>query len=344
MEKRTTIYDIAKKLNISTATVNRALTGKPRVKEETRALVIKTATEMGFKPNALAQSLARRRMRLVAVAFTSFPEFHGRFLRGVEDAAAELKDFNIDVDYFRYDDGATNTAQADAFFEDALEQILAGGYDGVLLLARESDRIELLREKGVYIATAVNDVSPELRRFCIRYNGFVAGRMAAELIYRLMPDRERPVCITTGGTDRAIHRQILDGFRSQMEYMPLNLCAVSEQLDNEQIAYEETNRLLDKHPDVGAIYVTSFNSRSVIRAVEEHGLSGKVLMITSDIYDELRGYIRSGTVTASIFQNQYEQGRQGLHALYQALIGEEPGQDTIMIDPRIIMASNLELF
>ena len=64
MEKRVTIYDIAARLGISTATVNRALTGKPRVKEQTRELVLKTAAEMGFKPNTLARSLARRRLKL----------------------------------------------------------------------------------------------------------------------------------------------------------------------------------------------------------------------------------------------------------------------------------------
>ena len=82
LEKRTTIYDIARRLGISTATVNRALTGKPRVKEETRRLVIETAAEMGFKPNVLARSLARRQFRLAVIGFTSFPEFHNLFLRG----------------------------------------------------------------------------------------------------------------------------------------------------------------------------------------------------------------------------------------------------------------------
>ena len=62
MEKRTTIYDIAARLGISTATVNRALTGKPRVKDETRKLVLQTAEEMGFRPNSLARSLARGRV------------------------------------------------------------------------------------------------------------------------------------------------------------------------------------------------------------------------------------------------------------------------------------------
>ena len=71
MEKRVTIYDIAARLGISTATVNRALTGKPRVKEETRELVLKTAAEMGFKPNTLARSLARRRLPSF---LSTFPE------------------------------------------------------------------------------------------------------------------------------------------------------------------------------------------------------------------------------------------------------------------------------
>ena len=86
VEKRTTIYDIASKLGISTATVNRALTGKTRVKQETRDLVLKTAKEMGFRPNALARSLASRKLRFAVLAFTSFPEFHEHFLRGARNA------------------------------------------------------------------------------------------------------------------------------------------------------------------------------------------------------------------------------------------------------------------
>ena len=52
MEKRVTIYDIADKLGISIATVNRALNDKPRVKPETRELVKRTAEEMGFRAAA----------------------------------------------------------------------------------------------------------------------------------------------------------------------------------------------------------------------------------------------------------------------------------------------------
>ena len=344
MEKRTTIYDIAERLGISTATVNRALTGKPRVKEETRELVLKTAAEMGFRPNVLARSLARRPLRLAVIGFTSFSEFHGPFLKGARDAGGELADYNISVDYFSYDDGATNTPESDAFFEETLRNIADTGYDGVLALARHSDTFRMLQERGIYVATAVNDIDPAMRRFYICYNGFVAGRIAAELIYRLLSDRSAPVAVASGFEGMGIHESMVRGFRQQLQSTPLKLCGICYNFDNEDIAYANTLKLLDEQPRLGAIYVNSYNSAGVIRAVREKGLAGRLLLITSDINDELRACIREGTVTASIFQNQYEQGRRGLHKLFDALAKDEAVEDTITIDPQIIFSSNLELF
>lgn len=344
MGKRTTIYDIAKRLGISTATVNRAIAGKPLVKEETRRLVLQTAQEMGFRPNTLARSLARRQLRLAVVAFTSFPDFHGSFLQGARYAGKELADFNVAIDYFSYDEGASNTPEADQFLEDVLGKVNHDGYDGLLALARNANAFELLREKGVYVATAVNDIDSSLRRFHICYNGFVAGRIAAELLYRWLPDAERPVAIASGWKDMGIHKRIVDGFMQQLRSCPLNLCAVCYNMDNEDIAYENTLRLLSEQPHLGAIYVNSFNSRGVIRAVEEKGREGDLVLITSDISAQLRKLIQSGMVSASIFQNQYEQGRQGVHLLYQALANAQAVEDTIVIAPQIILQSNLTLF
>jgi len=344
LEKRVTIYDIAEHLGISTATVNRALTGKPRVKEETRQLVIETAAKMGFKPNTLARSLARRQLRLAVIGFTSFSEFHEPFLRGARNAGAELADYNIQVDYFSYDAGATNTPESDDFLEDTLRRIADEGYDGVLALARHTDTFQLLRERGIYVATAVNDIDAAMRNFYICYNGFVAGRIAAELIYRWMPDRSRPVAIASGFQGMHIHDRMVKGFQEQMKTMPLNLCTIMYNMDNEDIAYESACRLLEETPDLGAIYINSFNYRGVIHAIQEKGRERDLVLITSDISSELRTLIQSGIVSASIFQNQYEQGRLGLHKLYHALDAAHAAEDTITIDPQIILGSNLSLF
>lgn len=343
MKKRVTIYDIAKELGISTATVNRALTGKPRVSERTRELVLSKAEEMDFKPNTVARSLARKSIRLAVVAATGFPEFHGYFLEGARDAAQELEDFNTRVEYFNYEGGAANTPESDTYLEETLQRIARERYDGVLICAKKTPALATLQKKGVVVATAINDVEPHLRRFCISYNGRIAGAIAAEMMARLLPQGAK-VAVASAVTGPGIHSQIIDGFMAQVSVMPVNLVDIFYHYDHEGISYEMTNALLERHPDLKGIYVNSFNSRGVIRSVVEHGLDGKVLLITSDISQELRNHITCGTVIATIFQNQYEQGREGLRMLYRVVSEGASVPDTTRIAPQIVFRSNLELF
>ena len=344
MVKRVTIYDIAEKLGISTATVNRALTDKPKVSVETRKLVLKTAEEMGFKPNTLARSLARRPIQLAVVAFTSFKEFHGPFIQGAKDTYEELRDYNIHLDYFSFEDGNSNSPQGDAFLEKTLLHVADKGYDGLLICAKEIPAFRLLQEKGICVATAVNDITPSLRRFCIRYNGHVAGKIAAELLWRFADRKKRVAIATAGLPGRSIHSEIIEGFMKQTKTMPLDIATIYHHYDNAEAAYYETNRILDENPDLGGIYVNSFNSLGVVQAVKEHGLSGKLCLVTSDIYQDLRTFIQEGTVTASIFQDQYAQGKQGLKYLFQTIADSLEVDDTILIDPQIVLQSNLNLF
>ncbi len=344
MNKRVTIYDIAAKLGVSIATVNRALTNKPRVSVETRQRVLKMAEEMGFTPNALARSLSRRPIRIAAVAFTSFPEFHNSFLEGVRSALTELRDFNVHVDCFSYDEGPSNAPPAKTFLTDTYSHIAAAHYDGALVCGKTSDQTRILTESGVMVATVINDIAPTMRSFCVKYNGRVAGRVAAELLWHY-GDRTRPVYIASGGEPQySIHSEMVDGFKEQLAITPLNLAGVYSHFDDPQLAYTETKQVLDQCPDIGGIYVNSFNSLGVIRAVKERGLAGRICLITSDIYGELRQCIREGVVSASLFQNQYHQGRKALQLLYHAIADGAKAQDTTMIEPKIILRSNLELF
>ncbi len=344
LSKRVTIYDIAAKLGVSIATVNRALTNKPRVSVETRQRVLATAEEMGFTPNALARSLSRQPIRLAAVAFTNFPQFHNSFLDGVRSALAELRDFNVQVDCFSYDDGLSNSEQGTAFLVDTYSHIADAHYDGALVCGKTTDHTRILSENGVMVATVVNDTAPSMRKFCVKYNGRVAGRVAAELLYHY-GDQERCVYIASGGEPLySIHTEMVNGFREQLAVTPLRLAGVYSHYDDPHLAYEETLRVLEECPDLGGIYVNSFNSMGVIKAVVERSLAGKVCLITSDIYPELRPYIREGVVSASLFQNQYHQGRKALQLLYHSIADGIKVPDTTMVEPKIILRSNLELF
>ncbi|HKG04883.1 MAG TPA: LacI family DNA-binding transcriptional regulator, partial [Pedobacter sp.] len=66
-QKRTTIYDIARKLNLNASSVSRALSNTSKVSEATKKLILDTAKEMNYQPNSLASNLRRGSNRTIGV-------------------------------------------------------------------------------------------------------------------------------------------------------------------------------------------------------------------------------------------------------------------------------------
>lgn len=86
MDQKTTIYDIAKALNITAATVSRALNNNPKISQVTRQLVLETATKMNYKQNRLAQSLRSGKSNNVGVIVPRIDSnFFASVIRGIEE-------------------------------------------------------------------------------------------------------------------------------------------------------------------------------------------------------------------------------------------------------------------
>lgn len=86
MSGKTTIYDIAKKLNISAATVSRALNKNPKISESTCQLVAETAAKMNYKQNRLALALKSGKSGNIGVIVPRIDtNFFGSVIRGIEE-------------------------------------------------------------------------------------------------------------------------------------------------------------------------------------------------------------------------------------------------------------------
>ena len=85
-KEKVTIYDISKKLGISAATVSRALNNNSKISVKTRELVLKTATEMNYKQNRLAQALKSGKTNNVGVIVPYINRnFFSSVIRGIEE-------------------------------------------------------------------------------------------------------------------------------------------------------------------------------------------------------------------------------------------------------------------
>ncbi len=83
-----TIHDIAKKAEVSIATVSRAFSeAKNSVKPETREKIYKIAEELNYSPNAIARSLASNTTKTIGVVL---PEIQGEFFTGIIQGIDEI--------------------------------------------------------------------------------------------------------------------------------------------------------------------------------------------------------------------------------------------------------------
>ncbi len=94
-KKRTTIYDIAEKLNITASSVSRALNNRNHVNETTRQLIIKTAAELNYKRNILASNLRMGKTKTIGVVVPRINQnFFSNVIVGLEDATYQ-KGYNL---------------------------------------------------------------------------------------------------------------------------------------------------------------------------------------------------------------------------------------------------------
>ncbi len=83
---RVTIKDVAKRANVSVATVSRVLNQSKPVSEEIQKKVLEAIQEMGFNPNAVARSLVMKKSSLIGVLIPDISNmFFSMLVRGIEE-------------------------------------------------------------------------------------------------------------------------------------------------------------------------------------------------------------------------------------------------------------------
>jgi len=82
------IADIARIAGVSHTTVSRALHESPLISEATRSRIQQLASEMGYTPNAIAQSLQTRQTSTIGLVVTSIADpFFSDIVKGIEEVA-----------------------------------------------------------------------------------------------------------------------------------------------------------------------------------------------------------------------------------------------------------------
>jgi LacI family transcriptional regulator len=126
-----TIRDVARLAEVSIGTVSKALNANGRLQQETRDKVLRIASEIGYRPNDLAQSLHRAKSRTIGIIST---DSFGRFTFPIVEALEErLAAERIAVFMCNATDDLERERQH-------LDQLLRKRVDGLVVTARRADK------------------------------------------------------------------------------------------------------------------------------------------------------------------------------------------------------------
>lgn len=132
MPFKTTIRDIAKELNLTPATVSRALHNNPRISAETKKLVLETANRLNYRRNKMASSVRTGKSHTIGVIIPSARiNFFGSVVHGIETLASQHGYHTI----------IYQSEESSSLEVKAIEAFLGARVDGILasLAKEESD-------------------------------------------------------------------------------------------------------------------------------------------------------------------------------------------------------------
>ena len=145
IDKRPTIFDVAKKANVSIATVSRVINGIQNVSPDTKDLVIQAIDDLGFVSSNVARGLAKSQTLSVAIVIPS-PNYNyiSSILSGMIDVC---KIYGYTVNIFTYED-----------IEDArkvVDQVISSRVEGIVIFNSLLDEEDLQKLTNISLPMVV---------------------------------------------------------------------------------------------------------------------------------------------------------------------------------------------
>jgi LacI family transcriptional regulator len=331
MKKRATeltgVKEIARRANVSIATVDRVLHNRKGVSKQTKEKILSIIEELNYEPNLLAQRLASRKILRLATLIPEISKetsFWDAPLKGIEQADKEIKQFGIIIDKYFYDQNKIES------FVDQTKIILESKPDGILLapsFIEESVRFtDKCRELNIPYVLIDSDLPNGGSLSYIGPNLYHSGYLAAHLVSYLVKNGEK-ILIVNISREIDNHHHLLkkeEGFRAYFDKHknPYNILKIDIRDTDLKSIEKYLNKTFTEQKDIGIVFVTNSRVSKVAHFIDS--TKKDVILIGYDFLKENIEYLDKGIIDFLVCQKPKQQGYRGLISLYQHLAFSSP--------------------
>lgn len=235
-----TIKDVAKKANVSVATVSRVINNTGYVNHETRKIVQVAIEELGYVPNELARSLFRKKSNIIGLIVPHISTyFFAELIESIEDAVTQsgykLMIFNSKDDM-----------ELEKKYLNVLNQY---NIDGLILVANTKSTKEYMK-LGIPILTIDHIIDKSVPS--ITSDNVLGGELAAR---KLIESGCRNIIHFRGPSDLITVVDRARGFYQVVDEHDID--CYSFDLDFKAPDINDMEMFIKKHPDVDGIFCSS---------------------------------------------------------------------------------------
>jgi LacI family transcriptional regulator len=297
-----TMAEVAKAANVGIATVDRVLNGRAKVRPDTERKVMDAANKLGFTAKAAGESAVSRGVqgsgrRTAFVLQQRNPAFYQQVKAALDTAFLRMP--KAPAPHIVFCDGVAPDQVANALLE------LRGSYDSIGVVAADDaligEAIAELSDSGAQVYTLMTDQAAERRAGYVGLDNRKVGRTAAWAIAH-MSRRTGPVGIIMGHHRLLCQESAEIGFRSYFRehYPQFSVLDPLLSLEDPELAYAATQKLLKAQPDLAGLYLNSGAVEGVYQALRDSGRHSDLVCISHELVAATRMALTDGTIAMSL--------------------------------------------
>ena len=336
-----TIKEIAELAGVSRGTVDRVLNHRGEVNAETAARVMEIVKALDYRPNRAGLALAARKkkFKIGVILFSENNPFFDDVKKGFNERIRELEEYNCTVLFKSTSDfGVTDQLEA-------IDQLVNEGINALAIApqndGRIADKINELFEAGIPTVTFNTDIENSKRIAYVGSDYYKCGQTAAGLM-NLMTHDDVHIGIINGSSKILCHTERIAGFKACLgNYSNMKIADYFENHDDDFTSYELTKEMLEKHPEINAVFFAAGGTHGGCKAILASGRKD-IKVITFDKIETTVEMMKKGIVSATICQEPHIQGSLPLKILFDYLTtGELPAVEKYFTKVEIRILENI---
>ncbi|RPF42325.1 monosaccharide ABC transporter substrate-binding protein (CUT2 family) [Hydrogenoanaerobacterium saccharovorans] len=264
---------------------------------------------------------AAKELTITLITMDSMDEHWLKVKKGAEDAAAELGNIKLNFDAPQTKVDATVQAQL-------VENAITNKSDAIMLAPLDKEAlkpaVEKAKDAGIPVILIDSAVNTDKYDAFFSTNNAAAAELAADKLAELVGKKGQIAVINAqAGSATTMTREKAFTDKIAKDYPEMEVVGVQYSDGDKQKALNYTTDFMTKYPDIVGFYATNEGSTvGCANAVDQAGKADSVQVVGFDFSDDTKALIEKDIVKASMVQNPYVMGNEGLKAAVKIANGE----------------------